>query len=132
MLHQKEALICWLLKFVLSCTIINGELHQKMIKSSDKSIKIWCNLKRIFVANKSVLLFWCNTGQNFLECRRFLSCLLTLILNIDFVKNISPLELLEKEKCQSYPISYIYLPIYFMKFYCFAFKELMLGNCDCL
>ena len=57
MLHQKGALICWLQKFVLSCTTINGELHQKMVKSSDKSTKIWCSLRRIFVASKSVLLF---------------------------------------------------------------------------
>ena len=41
MLHQKEALICWLQKFVLSCTIMNGKLHQKMAKSSNKSTKIW-------------------------------------------------------------------------------------------
>ena len=57
MMHQKEALICWLQIFVLSCTIIIGELRQKMVKSSDKSTKIWCSLGRIFVASKSVLLF---------------------------------------------------------------------------
>ena len=39
--HQKEALIFWLLNFVLSCTIIIGELHQKMVSSSNKSTKIW-------------------------------------------------------------------------------------------
>ena len=57
MLHQKEALICWLQKFVLSCTLINGELHQKMVKSSDKNTEIWCNIGRIFVICKPVLLF---------------------------------------------------------------------------
>ena len=57
MLHQNEALICWLQKIVLSCTVINGELHQKMVKSSDKSTKIWCNTGRIFVTSKSVLFF---------------------------------------------------------------------------
>ena len=57
MLHQKEALICWLLKFVLSCTIINNQLHLKMVKSSSKSTKIWSSLGRISVASKSVLLF---------------------------------------------------------------------------
>ena len=38
MLHQKEAVICWLQKFVINCTY--GELHQKMVKSSDKSAKM--------------------------------------------------------------------------------------------
>ena len=57
MLHQKEALICWLQKFILNCTIIHGELHQEMVKSSDKSTEIWCSLGRLFVASKSVLLF---------------------------------------------------------------------------
>ena len=57
MSHQKEALICWLQKFVRNCTIIDDELHQKMVKSSDKSTKIWCSLGQIFVASKSVLIF---------------------------------------------------------------------------
>ena len=57
MLHQKEALICWLQGFVVSCTISNGELHQKMVKCFDKSTKIWCSLGQLFVASKSVLLF---------------------------------------------------------------------------
>ena len=40
MLHQKEALICWILKFILSCTIMNGKLHQKLITSSNKITKL--------------------------------------------------------------------------------------------
>ena len=57
MLHQKEELICWLLKFFLSYTIINGKLHQKMVKSSNISTKICLNSVIIFGASKSVLLF---------------------------------------------------------------------------
>ena len=64
MLHQKEALICWLRKFVLSCTIINGELHQKRVKISNKSTKIWCSTGLIFVASKSVL-FGATQGKIF-------------------------------------------------------------------
>ena len=40
MLHQ-ESLIFWLLKFVLRCTIMNDELHQKMVKNLNKSTKMW-------------------------------------------------------------------------------------------
>ena len=57
MLHKKEALVCWLKKFVLSCIIINGEFHHKMVKCSDKSTEIWCNLRQMFIDSKSVLLF---------------------------------------------------------------------------
>ena len=40
-----------------SYTIMDGELHQKMVKSSNKSTKVWCSLGRIIVASKAVLLF---------------------------------------------------------------------------
>ena len=71
MLHQKETLICWLKKFVLSCIIIYGELHPKMVKNSDKSTKIWCSLGRIFIASKSMLLFGVTSGKFFVQCKPF-------------------------------------------------------------
>ena len=65
MFHQNEALICWLQKFVLSCTTINGELHPKMVKKSNKITKIWSNSGRIFVDSKLVLLFGLTQGKIF-------------------------------------------------------------------
>ena len=68
-LHHKEALICWLQKFFLSCTIINGELHQKMLKSSDKNTKMWCSLRRIFcnqeisATSQVAQQYWADTAR---------------------------------------------------------------------
>ena len=63
MLYHKEALNCQLQKFLQSCAIINGDLHQKRVKISDKSTKIWCSFGRIFAASKSVNLFGATQGN---------------------------------------------------------------------
>ena len=72
MLHQKEAMISWLQKFVRSCAVIDGD--QKMVKCSDKSTKIWCDLGRIFVASKSVLLFGVTQEKIFQSVYHSLTC----------------------------------------------------------
>ena len=82
MLHQKEAVICWLQKLVLSCTIIDGKLHQKMVKCSDKSTKVWLNCvsQQISVFFFFFFFFfWRNIGQNVLECNSYISSKLNSI-----------------------------------------------------
>ena len=55
--HQKEALICWLQKFVLCCTIFWCFYWIFLPFSGVTYHYLWCSIGRIFVASNSVLLF---------------------------------------------------------------------------
>ena len=68
MLHQKEALICWLQNFVLSCTIFWCFYRNILLFFGVTHHSLWCSLGRIIIACKSVLLLD-DIVQNFLACR---------------------------------------------------------------
>ena len=56
-LHEKEALVCWLQKFVPSCALIDDELHQKIVKVSTKAPKYGATQDEILQpANQSFFL----------------------------------------------------------------------------
>ena len=68
MLHQKEALVCWLQKFVLSCTIFWFFYMELFAILGCNSPLIMMQLKTNFRSQKINASVWCNIGQKFIEC----------------------------------------------------------------
>ena len=68
MLHEKEALIFWLQKFVLSCTIFWYFLQELFTIFWCNSRLIMVQLRTNFCSQKISASFWFNPEQNFLEC----------------------------------------------------------------